>query len=1075
MSTEHFMENEKSTVHHRINKWLLLIMVFGWFLGCFAASASIPEPETLFYGKVINRSGGQEQLLTQGTMEWMISNHDDTVAYLFTTELESLGDGQFSYRLRIPHEAVLAGLTVTDEKLPLDSQNIRYDHTSVTVNGIPATIVPPADDFITVRQNSRMTPFRIDLEIVLELDDTDGDGMPDWWEDMYNFEKDNPDDAGEDPDDDAATNLDEYIAGTDPTVSNRLPEIAADSVVIYEAAVTAVYIELHDSDSDPADIVYTLTQAPNGGVLYFRDGSGTADEYGLNTGIALRENDTFTQEDVQSGKIQFSHDDVAVEHISFGVSVIDENPDHLPVEGTITADIVRPSALDGSEAALWVDANYEAAKAVELTVWQDRSGPKEWADGSTAPFDMTEAHGETVIIGTNGPYGKPALELNGSFFKGPSPDEAAVLDSENRTLFAVFNAEGVNPQKIVNTPDFEIAVSGDDQNRAGYLRYGATDSSVYSHTATANRWVLATVRSSNNNTIMELDGRWGGGPFAEADDTILGHSFSIGGATVSRFDMDQGGWVTEDVDIFKGRIAEIIAFDYSMDTEQRRKINWHLLSKWFGYVICDGSGKARNQTLIAPDGTVDVRGVDIRVPSSGQNAETYRSGDTADRSYIIIGGPGNDTLSGGGESDILYGGAGDDILTGGTGADTFVIEDTYDGNDIITDFDATQHDAVDLTSILNGASTLLSDYIRLSSNGTDTTISIDADGNGSDYNDMVITLRQNMFGDEHLPFLWANGSLITGGIRYPLEIDIQASNTDITENSDAPATFTIGFSGSVIPKNIEIPLTVDGTARWKNDYILKAERYDAVTGQYELVELQNLSVPLQLRPGDASFEIRLIPIADDETEGVEDVELILLEQKAFYDLSSAYSAGASISDGPILASITALRGKINEGGGIGDVLTITLSRASDEALEISLQITGSADNGKDFSYISDKVTIPAGHREIEIPVKAYPDQTVEPVEIIEVLIVEGNGYTPGDPEKATLSLVDPEGPDAPPITGNLNDDHTVDFKDAILALQISAGITPSVWVYFEADVNGDGRPALPEALYVLQVAAELRN
>jgi Ca2+-binding RTX toxin-like protein len=101
----------------------------------------------------------------------------------------------------------------------------------------------------------------------------------------------------------------------------------------------------------------------------------------------------------------------------------------------------------------------------------------------------------------------------------------------------------------------------------------------------------------------------------------------------------------------------------------------------------------------------------------------------------LVGGAGDDTLHGGTGDDLLIGGQGNDTLSGGAGHDVFYWQaGEGDGStDVITDFTAGQGgDVLDFHELLSDEHpSNITDYLAVSSDGSNTTITVDTDGSGN--------------------------------------------------------------------------------------------------------------------------------------------------------------------------------------------------------------------------------------------------------------------------------------------------------------------------------------------------------
>lgn len=96
------------------------------------------------------------------------------------------------------------------------------------------------------------------------------------------------------------------------------------------------------------------------------------------------------------------------------------------------------------------------------------------------------------------------------------------------------------------------------------------------------------------------------------------------------------------------------------------------------------NGTAGDDRLIGNDGTDTLRGRRGNDYVDGDDGNDILEGNGGnDR---LVGDDGADRMSGGAGNDRVDGGEGDDRMTGGRGADTFIFDDEFQQDDVITDF-----------------------------------------------------------------------------------------------------------------------------------------------------------------------------------------------------------------------------------------------------------------------------------------------------------------------------------------------------------------------------------------------------
>ncbi len=235
---------------------------------------------------------------------------------------------------------------------------------------------------------------------------------------------------------------------------------------------------------------------------------------------------------------------------------------------------------------------------------------------------------------------------------------------------------------------------------------------------------------------------------------------------------------------------ESVAFDNGLSLNLADYNNWQWGTSAFE-AITGGSGNdtilggAGNDNLKGKAGNDQIDGGDGNDKIWGGAGDDYIFGglglDTLrgeDGNDTLVGASDNDTLYGGNGDDILNGGidsgfdnlygeagddtlyatAGNDFLRGGTGSDTFVLTDInhFTGTAAVTiksGFDSNpsgDNDALDIKDVIDfdsGTGDILSNFVALSENASNTTVSVDVDGIGTAHSWTTVAIIQNVTGE----------------------------------------------------------------------------------------------------------------------------------------------------------------------------------------------------------------------------------------------------------------------------------------------------------------------------------------
>ena len=719
--------------------------------GVAAAAAGFTDSVVTFYGQVRQVGGAQTVLLQSGELEMTIVNQNNTANRVsLKSRLLPTGQGvdkPYSYAIEVPL-AYLPASPRMNEFLSISAANTNFRIEAITVNGRTATLPDGSKEYYGLSFASRSADYRLDLIIPGENTDSDNDGIPDWWEEIHGLDKTIPDASG-DTDNDGWTNLDEYLRGGNPNISNRVPQLVTTEISVPESGKAGIVLHILDSDTLPAGIELHVSGDPASGFTLMLDGAP------LPAGAAV----PLSFADLQNGRLTVTHSQRSVASASMPLSWSDGGEMKT---GTVMLRASAPSTGDGNDATMWLDGM--DLTGISVSTWPDRSGNGRNVSQPTAAF-QPGVKDRAADFSTS-----PSAHL---FFQD------LAISNGNHTVFAAYRAASgsENRQTLLssNRGFLNLAPTSQAVSYPGASIYQMDGLATHGYTDRSG--IQSTSVFRREGTVLQniygftYDGQ---SVNAEGIEPVLP---TIGGR---RSAIPSGDAPVDQP--FGGQLQELIIFPAALAEQKLRDVNDYLDSKWGESVIWDLSNELRSVTL---------------------------STHSSSQPQIIRGGHGNDVLSGGPVNDILSGGPGNDTLTGGGGADQFVFGGVDTGSDRITDFDL-ENDIIDLSALFWGRTGDARQFIsvRLDADFSTPTPILDSTllVVRPDASIQEITLKNRVVGSSQLIQLIVEGRIRMGGLSIPTTVQIALAPGAAAGSPDSPFDIVITRSGAGLAAALDVPL-----------------------------------------------------------------------------------------------------------------------------------------------------------------------------------------------------------------------------------------------------------------------------